>query len=366
VPYIAYAAAAAAWIALVVPNLGTLDPISYVDNPLAHMSALERIPRAAALLWHYLGLVMLPISLKPDRSFATTMPTTLEGLVGTIAWIVLLAICWLARKRDPLAVFLTLWFPAAFAVTANVVYAVGTIMAERLAFTPSVGILLLAGLLAERLVAGARWRRIALGFTAALAALLLAFAYDARGRVWASDSHYHFVAAVESPASAKAHYNLGLERAGAEDYPAAEAAFRRALQIYPAFDMAAYYLSGILVQDDRTPEAIDVYKSYLAQVPDDQGALSQLVTLELGADRFADARATAERLVALDPKNSAHLGMQQMVEMFASGGRIERAEIPAAPAPSAPDAKPAAPAPDAEPASVLEGKLQDGKTKAPH
>jgi tetratricopeptide (TPR) repeat protein len=342
VPYLAYGIAAAAWLAVTLPNLDTLQSIAYIDNPLAYMPAWERIPRAAALLWHYFGLVLLPLSTKPDRSFATVNPSLLEGVVGTLAWLVVLAACWRARKSDPLAVFLTLWLPAAFAVTANILYPIGVIMAERLVFAPSAGVLLLVGLVFDRITANAPLRRRAIGALGGVAALLLAFAYDARARVWASDSHYHFVAAIESPSSAKAHYNLGLERAAAEDFTAAEAAFRRALEIYPKFDLAAYYLAGVLIQTDRPEEAIEVYKAYLALAPGDAGALSQLVTLELGADRYEDARASAQRLVALDPQNLGHQGLLDTVEMMMTARN-----------------RPVGP-------SVLEGELERWQPKAPH
>jgi hypothetical protein len=229
-PYIAYGLAALAWVALAAHNFGTIDPIAYVDNPIAFLPAYERIPRAAAVLWRYLGLVLLPISLKPDRGFATTMPTLLEGVIGLLAWLVVLAACWRARSRYPRAVFFTLWFLASFIITANILYPVAIIMAERLLFTPSVGLVLLAGLVVDRALAGTRARRVATTALVTAGALLLALAYDVRARAWANNPHYHLIAAFESPSSAKAHYNLGLERAQAEDYAAAEAAFRRALR----------------------------------------------------------------------------------------------------------------------------------------
>jgi tetratricopeptide (TPR) repeat protein len=280
VPYLAYGAAALVWVAIVARNFGNLDPIAYVDNPIAFLPAYERIPRAAAVLRRYLGLVVLPISLKPDRSFATTMPTLLEGIAGTAAWLVVLAACWRARSRYPRAVFLTLWFPASFAVTANVVYPVAIIMAERLLFTPSVGTMLLAGLLFERVAAETWPRRVLLTGAVGATALVLAFAYDVRARVWANEAHYHLVAAMESPSSAKAHYNLGLDRARAKDWAAAEAAFRRALEIYPSFDKAAEYLAQVFVATDRPQDAIAVWREYLSHRPEDTGALSQLSVLE--------------------------------------------------------------------------------------
>ena len=120
------------------------------------------------------------------------------------------------------------------------------------------------------------------------------------------------------------------------------APFRRALQIYPKFDLAAYYLAGVLIETERPEEAIDVYKAYLALAPEDQGALSQLVTLELGVDRYEDARASAQRLLALDPQNTGHQGLLDTVEMMMTARN-----------------RPVGP-------SVLEGELERWEPKAPH
>jgi protein O-mannosyl-transferase len=315
-PYAAYVLGAIAWAAIVAPNLGKLDPITYVDNPLGFLPAYSRIPRAASVLWSYLGLVLLPISLKPDRGFATTNPGLVQGLVAVAAWLVVGVACWRARRRHPRAVFLTLWFLAAFAVTSNVIYPIGTIMAERLLLTPSVGIVLLAGLAFERAWAGTAARRSACIAAAGACALLLAFAYDARARVWTSDAHYHLIAAMESPRSAKAHYNLGLERARAEDYAAAEAALRRALDIYPSFGLAAYYLAGVLIRENRPEDAIGVYEAYLALAPNDTGAMSQLISLQLSVDRYDDARTVAGRLIALDPDNQTYTSLLGTIEIL--------------------------------------------------
>jgi tetratricopeptide (TPR) repeat protein len=340
VPYAAYGVAVLAWAGLAAHNFGTLDPIAYVDNPIAFLPAYERIPRAAAVLWRYLGLVVLPISLKPDRSFATTMPTMVEGVVGVLAWLVLLVACWRARTRYPREVFFTLWFPASFIVTANVVYPVAIIMAERLLFTPSVGLTLLAGAIVERVLAGTWARRATVTALVTVSTLALAFAYDMRARVWANDAHYHLVAAFESPSSAKAHYNLGLERARAKDYDAAEAAFRRALEIYPGFGLASYYLAGVYIETDRPDAAITVYRGYLEHEPNDVGALSQLVTLLASADQYEEAHTLAERLVQLDPENEGYRSLLVMVEQLAEGGT-----------------------PDP---SVLEGQLEQGQAEPPH
>jgi tetratricopeptide (TPR) repeat protein len=218
------------------------------------------------------------------------------------------------RGRAPRAVFAAAWFPAAFAVTANVAFPIGTIMAERLVFLPSVGLALLAAMAFEVASKRGQVARAASVSAVAAAAVVLAFAYNARGRVWINDAHYHRVTTLDSPRSAKAHYDRGLFLARENDLDGAQAEFRRALKIYPPFSRAAYYLAATFVRQNRQQKAIDVYDAYLKVEPDDVGVLSQLAALQLALDRFADAHETAERLVALDPDNLDHRRLLVLVE----------------------------------------------------
>jgi len=316
-PYLLYAAVAAGWYALTSPHLGELGPIAYVDNPLASLPPVERALKACAILWRYVGITLLPLSLKADRSYATTDPSYMSGVIGAAAWIAAAAFCWRLRRRAPRAVFAAAWFPAAFAVTANIAFPIGTVMAERLAFLPSVGFALLAAIALEHAWRHGRMARAATIVAAAAAALVLAFAYDARGRVWISDAQYHMVATFDSPRSAKAHYDRGLFLAREQDLAGAQAEFRRALRIYPAFSRAAYYLASTLILQNRPEEAITAYTHYLNAAPDDAGVLSQLAALQLGLNHFAEAHRTAERLVMLEPDNAEHRKLLVQVEALA-------------------------------------------------
>jgi tetratricopeptide (TPR) repeat protein len=313
-PYVAYAAVAAACYSLVSPHLGELEPIAYVDNPLASLPPLERAMKACAVLWQYVGVTLFPVALKTDRSYATTDPSYASAVVGTVAWVSIALSCWWMRGRAPRAVFATAWFPAAFAVTANIAFPIGTIMAERLVYLPSVGLALLVALALEAAWRHGRLTRAVTVSAAAAATLVLAFAYDARGRVWTSDAQYHRVATFDSPHSAKAHYDRGLFLAREQDFDGAGGEFRQALKIYPAFSRAAYYLASTYLLQSRPEDALQVYEAYVKVDPNDIGILSQLTTVQLALDRYDDAHKTAERLVTLDPDNIDHRNLLVLVE----------------------------------------------------
>lgn len=300
---LAYLVALAAWMALVAANFATTDPIPYVDNPLAHVGAAERVMRASELLWRYATWCVWPFGLKPDRGYAEIAAAALAGPTAALAWAMFALSALALRKRRPLLGFALLWLPLSFAVTANVAFPIGTLMAERLLYLPSVGPCLLAGMgvgaLAEN---GSRVRRTLIAAATSIAVLALALAYDQRARVWSDDDHYHSVAAALSPRSAKAHYNLALSFARRERYAEAEQSFGRALAIVPDFGAAAYYRAEALRRLGRTEEAVDGYARYLETAPNDVDALRAAAATEAEVRRFAAALGHLRLAVELAPE----------------------------------------------------------------
>lgn len=316
--YAAYGLAGAAWLATVWGNFATVAPIAYSDNPLAHVDAWPRITRAAELLWSYAALTVWPTHLLPDRSFATTRPETVLGPLALVAWCAAIATALLLRRRAPKAAFAFLWFPAAFAVTGNVAFPIGTIMAERLAFLPSAGLCLLVGVLVSRI---ARLGRIAAGAMAVLvfvAVFVLGMIYDDRARVWTDEGHYHWVAAILSPDSAKAQINLGLDRARAADYETAVRAFRRALKIDPRSSASANYLAGTYGHLGRPAEAAPVWERYLLEQPDDAGAHSQVLHIYMTRGDYESALPHAQALAVLQPDEAEHIKNLVVIERLIS------------------------------------------------
>ena len=296
-----YVVAGAAWLALVIGNFATTDPIPYVDNPLAHVGFTDRVTRAGELLWHYAAWSLWPFGLKPDRGFAEIGAAPAFGPLAWIAWSIVVGVALALRRRAPVVGFALLWLPAAFAVTANVAVPIGTLMAERLLYLPSVGPCLLFGLFVGSLWERSRFLRIASAAIASLSILLLAFAYENRSRVWVDDDHYHSQAAALSPRSAKAHYNLASSLARRERYEEAELSFARAIAILPSFAAATHYRAEALTRLGRREDAAAVYEAYLRVVPDDVDALRFAAASEAALGRFDVALERQRRAVELAP-----------------------------------------------------------------
>jgi hypothetical protein len=164
--------------------------------------------------------MLLPLRLTTEYGFDETrgvplLPWGAAAALGiATAWTaVLLA---LRRKVPPAAAFLWTFVPAAFAVTANVLFPIGTIFGERLAYLPLLGA---CGLLGIGLAAvpGPAWRR---GLAAAVVVALASARTAGRTRDFRSLVSLHEATARASPRSAKALLNLGRTRLEVEHRPA--------------------------------------------------------------------------------------------------------------------------------------------------
>jgi Flp pilus assembly protein TadD len=244
-----YALVGAAYLGLrllVVGSLALPAPPPLLDNPLAHVPLAARLATAVVVLFEYLSQLLVPLHLSADYSFneiaavsAVSDPRFLLAAGGLA--VLALAVALGARHSSALGL------AAAFAViplalTANLLFPIGTIKAERLLYLPSVGWCLAFGWLAAG-AARRQPRAVALGVTALL------IAYGARTRVRNADWKDNFTlfrsAVHTSPNSAKAHYNLGIAYDERGDTDSAMLHLRQALAIYPECAEAAFAIGAI-------------------------------------------------------------------------------------------------------------------------
>lgn len=253
VPY-----AAAAIVVLIVRfcaigSLTSAFPPPGVDNPLFYTPALPRIGTAIVILWEYASQLAVPWHLSADYSFNQIRIVTSPWdprLLGAAFLLStgIVALLWRARRSPEILVaFLFLAVP--LALTANLLFPIGTIRAERLLYLPSFGWCLLCAWLAARAV---RFRPQLT--VAALAVVITLYA----GRTWARNLDWQdnvtlFEATVRtSPASVKAHYNLACFYYHKGRMDDAMFHFRKALSIYPEYATAAlgvgriYELRGLV------------------------------------------------------------------------------------------------------------------------
>lgn len=286
--------------ARVLGGLGTGEPIPFVDNPAASAGPLAGRLTALGAVARYAVLLLWPRRLSADYSYdqIPVVGSFANPLVAAGLLLVLAAAgggAWLLR-RAPVWGYGLLWVAVSASLTTNLIFFIGTLLAERLMYLPSAGLCLLAGCAA---VAAGAGRRGAL----ATAGLVLAVAAGAARTLhrlpeWKDDFALYESAARVSPRSTRIRYNLGNAFLRRGEYTPAEENYRAALAIYPEFLDARVNLGMALLQQGRPREALGLLESAVASKPRDPDLL-----VNLGAAHRAlgdDGRAADEFRKALD------------------------------------------------------------------
>jgi hypothetical protein len=242
-----------------------------VENPLAPLHPLVRAANAAAILFRYVGRLLVPLRLSADES-AWSIPVRHgfdpAGLVALVLLVAMVVACVIRERQRRDVAFGVLFFLTAFVPTANVFFPTGTIFAERLAYLPSAGFALAlgAGILSPSKGTGVSRFRAAI-----LLAIALAFAARtvARNRVWQDDETLFAESVRTSPESAKAHYNLAWVSMEHSRLAPALEEYTRATRIYPKYFDAwagkglAEQRLGLLAAAERSyAKSIEVHPSY--------------------------------------------------------------------------------------------------------
>jgi protein O-mannosyl-transferase len=292
--WLPYALCAAAFVYvrfLVVGSLGATT-VTPLDNALAFVPWAVRVRTALGVLWDYFGLLVMPIVLAADYSTPQVPlsrswgdPRCLAGAALIVAALVVLA-----RNRRP-AVTLAAVFPlVALSLTANLLFPIGTVKAERLLYFPSVGWVLLLAYGCERLLAAPRYRRAAV-------ALLLVVLAAYGGRTWVRNRDWRSNATLfrsmgrAAPNSAKSLYLSGLAALQRGDPGGAAAAFQRALRLFrwEGGEPAAVGLGVIDEQHGQMERAVHWYEAALTINPGSEDAHRDLCHALLVMRRFREA-----------------------------------------------------------------------------
>jgi tetratricopeptide (TPR) repeat protein len=286
------------------------------DNPLMSAGFWTARLTAIKVIGEYLWLFVWPARLSADYSY-NAVPlfgwqlTDWEDAKALIALALcvgaaLLAVRWY-RTRKPLFFFLAFFF-VALAPTSNLVILIGSIMAERFVYLPSIG---LAGcvvaalyefgprVLRQRLPA-MRTTWIALGF------LCLAFAARtyARNFDWLDDLSLWTSGVDVCPDSSKTHNNLGGALAKLPGrLPDAIVEYQESLRIEPDYSDAHFNLANALSRmPGRLPDAIAEYQTALRIDPNYAAAHNDLgFALANSGGRWSEAIAEYQAALRLDP-----------------------------------------------------------------
>jgi hypothetical protein len=115
--------------------------IFFTDNPLTHASILQSRFTAITVIAKSLGLFVWPLHLSNDYSY-NQIPLasgSLRDIIAVIVVLVVFAAAALMFKKNRVAFFFAGFAFVAFLPTSNLLFVIGTPMAERFLYAPAVG-----------------------------------------------------------------------------------------------------------------------------------------------------------------------------------------------------------------------------------
>jgi tetratricopeptide (TPR) repeat protein len=261
-----------------------------LDNPLAPLPHLLRAANGLWLLLRYVSKTFVPLGLSADHSaHALDLVTSLadpRALAG-LAFVLGLAVAGLAAlRRRPLVSLGLALFLGTILPTSNVLFPIGTIYADRLAYLPSAGLLAAAAGLFAALPAFSG------GFRAAVLGVVLATyagATVARNEVFRDDERLFAEMVEKVPRSARAWYNVAYLAWGRGESNAAKASLEKAVALFPRYYDAWALLGHALAKEGRPQEARAALRESVRLKPDNEFGWRGLAKVEEESGRLDEA-----------------------------------------------------------------------------
>lgn len=294
---------------LVLGSLMGLGEVSAIDNPLFAAPWTTRVLSALVIAARGLGLLLWPARLSADYSF-DAIPLTQRLLspggflaLALVAGIVLI---FRARRRAPLAVWSVAAWGSLLLPVSNLLFPIGTIMAERLWYLPSLGALTFLVWAAQAAVTRLRATRAGIAIVLVIA-LLLAARTVARNRDWTDDRTLFRAAVATQPRSVKAHANLA-SRLMTTGTPAelaeAERHYRAARAIAPDYLPVLNGLGYLYTRQRSYDAARALLQEAITKQAGHPEAWVRLGNLELEVGRGAEALAAFEGALRAAPEQA--------------------------------------------------------------
>lgn len=194
------------WHRTTVLAAAGLAEFPYIDNPIGGAGFWQGSLTAVQVIWRYVFLLFWPATLSIDYSYNQIPLAT--GTVGdwlaVVALVAIVAAAVRFRDRNRPAFFFAAFAAVVFLPASNLVVASGTIMAERLAYLPTAGLVVSLSLALFSVASSPLLRPVAIVAIAVIVAAAGARTW-VRNQDWKDDVTIWSAAISASPRSAKAY-----------------------------------------------------------------------------------------------------------------------------------------------------------------
>lgn len=298
----------------------TQTPPSVVDNALMwQKDRFIRVFAAIAMLGLYLQVLILPYNLSFDRSFPEVLPkgfSEWETWVSLIICLALVIAGWDALRKRKDYGFAIWFFAFTISLSSNLFFMIGTHYGERLMYTPSLGIIMLAacglqGLSGYQISNSSFTPRAWMLLVPIL--VIASVATISRNTVWKSNSSLYLSGISTAPNSSRVHYYQGLHLVKPEQLEKFPAALRdsakkaginhllKSVELYPTFSDAWTQLGVTYFRDKKMNEAMEAYNKGLSANPNDPVLLNNSGTVFFEIGNIQEAISRFQRAVNLKP-----------------------------------------------------------------
>lgn len=298
-----------------------------LDNPIASLAALERIPIALSLLGRYAVACFYPLSIGADYSWGFFYPPLQWSVLSPYLFVsstlvmamVALAIYLTCQRAvfkidiSPNALFTfygLAWFFFFFSLTSNIAFPIGTIFGERLAYSPSIGIVVAVCGLFRAVSTYTKSIRSGLLLAASLCyCLLLSPVVISASHYW-RDNRSLFSRQMEvSPQSVKSKVNYAVILKNEGKYSDAKELIKSALLSFPHYSEAHYNLGHIALLEGNFTDGKRELERALELNQTLPDAINLLGRSLLNEKNYSAAGALFDRLLQVDPSSiEGHIG----------------------------------------------------------
>ncbi|MDP2708909.1 MAG: tetratricopeptide repeat protein [bacterium] len=268
---------------------------SLVENPLQFVPAGPRIFTALSVIALYVKKSLWPVGLCSDYSYNQIPaldnffnPGVLAGLAILLA---AAAGIFFFIRRAPLLSLASAFFLFGFLPAANLVFPTGTIMGERLAYFPSLGLSLLLAYCLYRLFNGKRTavKYIVISIFAGLTIFYAAIGFLRAGD-WLTEKRLFNSAAACAPNSVLSLSNLGAAYYLEGDLPAAKRQLLAAQKIYDGYPKGINNLGLVYWKEGDNAKARQLFLKALDLKFPYYGAYENLALVSLEEGKIDEAR----------------------------------------------------------------------------
>ena len=261
---------------------------SPIYNPLKFTDPLSRFYTALKVMLLYIWKTFIPLHLSADYSY-NQVPLiktffNLNVLIGIMFLLLFVVLIFNKQTRGSPLGFSSLFFVSTFFIISNFVFPIGTIMAERTFYMPSLGMVITV---AYGLVMLMDWRFKKLWLILFSSVLIFyGFLIISRNAVWFKEEKLFTDMAVKSPMSVHAKTNLGLYYIRTDQWDKGKLLLEDAYKIEENHLPLLDSLAIVAEHENRYKDAEQFYVRALKLYPYSDTTLSNLGRLYFASGQY--------------------------------------------------------------------------------